>query len=302
MNIIFCSKKGAAPRSVHFTHWAHFLVPVVMVSLFAGGLLGLGYSVATSKAPTERVARWEVELKQQRLQIEEARNLTQANIDALTQRLGQLQGHVTRLNALGSKLVKMADIDASEFDFGSPPALGGPEEALADGALNAPDLVAAIDQLAAQIQDREQQLQVLDQVIMTRSLQKEVYPKGRPIVKGWTSSYYGVRSDPFTGKPAMHNGMDFAGKHGSDVVAVAGGVVTWSGKRWGYGNLVEINHGNGYVTRYAHNSEHLVEVGEAVKKGQIVARMGTSGRSTGPHVHFEVLHNGRHVDPAKFLN
>ncbi|HDP88539.1 MAG TPA: hypothetical protein ENN42_01040 [Thioalkalivibrio sp.] len=302
MNIIFCSKGGSAPRSIHFTHWAHFLIPAALVTALGGGMVGLGYYVGVNKAPTERVARWEDELKLQRLQIEEARTLTQANIDVLTQRLGQLQGHVTRLNALGTKLVKMADIDASEFDFGSPPALGGPEEALADASLSAPDLVAAIDQLAAQIQDREQQLQVLDQVILTRAVQQEVYPKGRPIVKGWTSSYYGVRTDPFSGKPSMHKGMDFAGKHGSDVVAVAGGVVTWSGKRWGYGNLVEINHGNGYVTRYAHNSEHLVEVGEAVKKGQAIAKMGTTGRSTGPHVHFEVLQNGKHVDPAKFLN
>ena len=302
MNIIFFTKGGATPRSMHFTHWAHFLIPVVLVMLMGTGLVGLGYYVGINKAPEERVARWEDELKLQRLQIEEARALTQANVDVLTQRLGQLQGHVTRLNALGSKLVKMADIDASEFDFQNPPALGGPEEALSDADMQAPDLVAAIDQLAAQIEDREQQLQVLDQVIMTHNLQNEVYPKGRPIVKGWTSSYYGVRTDPFSGKPAFHKGMDFAGKDGSDVIAVAGGVVTWSGKRWGYGNMVEINHGNGYVTRYGHNSEHLVDVGEAVKKGQVIARMGSSGRSTGPHVHLEVLHNGKHVDPAKFIN
>ena len=302
MNIIFFTKGGATPRSVHFSHWTHFLVPVVLLSALGGGLVGLGYYVGINKAPEERIARWEGELKLQREQIEEARMLTQANIDALTQRLGQLQGHVTRLNALGTKLVKMADIDPSEFDFGNPPAIGGPEEALTEESFSAPDLIAAIDQLALQIEDREHQLQVLDHVLMTHNLQNEIFPKGRPITKGWISSYYGVRSDPFSGKPQFHKGMDFAGKHGSDVIAVGGGVVTWSGPRYGYGNMVEINHGNGYVTRYGHNSENLVEVGEAVKKGQLIALMGTSGRSTGPHVHLEVLHNGRHVDPAKYIN
>ena len=138
-------------------------------------------------------------------------------------------------------------------------------------------------------------------MLMTRNLQAEVIPAGRPITRGWLSSYYGMRTDPFSGRRAHHSGIDFAGKMGSDVVTVAAGVVTYSGRRSGYGNLVEINHGKGYVTRYGHNSELLVEVGETVKKGQIIAKMGSSGRSTGPHVHFEVLVNGRAVDPKKYI-
>ncbi len=301
MNIIFFSKGGAAPRSVHFTHWSHFLIPVVLVAGFAALLLVGGYQVGLNKAPEERVARWEQELVLQRQQIESARQTTQANIDALTQRLGQLQGHITRLNALGNKLVKIADIDASEFDFGNPPALGGPEAGGEVAGSTAPDLVDAIEALAKQLEDRERQLQVLDHVIMSRNLQNEVFPAGRPIKKGWTSSYYGMRSDPFTGRPEFHKGMDFAGRKGSDVIAVGGGMVTWAGKRYGYGNLVEINHGNGYVTRYGHSEEVLVSEGQAVKKGQLIARMGSTGRSTGPHVHFEVLKNGKHVNPAKFI-
>jgi murein DD-endopeptidase MepM/ murein hydrolase activator NlpD len=147
----------------------------------------------------------------------------------------------------------------------------------------------------------EEQLDVLEEVIINRQLRKESKPRGRPIEKGWTSSYYGKRTDPFTGKLAMHKGMDFAGKAGSGVIAVASGVVTWSGDRYGYGQLVEINHGNGYATRYGHNAEILVEVGESIEKGQKIALMGSSGRSTGPHVHFEVLKNDRQVNPSKYV-
>ncbi|HEY9050177.1 MAG TPA: M23 family metallopeptidase, partial [Gammaproteobacteria bacterium] len=122
-----------------------------------------------------------------------------------------------------------------------------------------------------------------------------------PITRGWISSYYGMRTNPFTGKLQFHKGMDFASKSGSEVQAVAGGVITWSGKRYNYGNMVEVNHGNGYVTRYAHNKENLVKVGDTVKKGQAVASMGSTGRSTGPHVHFEVLKDGRQINPLKFV-
>jgi len=145
-------------------------------------------------------------------------------------------------------------------------------------------------------------MSVLETLMMNRNLQAEVMPAGRPITRGWLSSYFGIRTDPFNGRRVHHKGVDFAGKMGSDVVSVAAGVVTYSGKRSGYGNLVEINHGNGYSTRYGHSSELLVKVGDTVKKGQKVAKMGTSGRSTGPHVHFEVLLNGRAVNPKKYIH
>ena len=136
---------------------------------------------------------------------------------------------------------------------------------------------------------------------MGQNLTDRVYPQGRPVNSGWISSYFGKRTDPFTGKPANHTGIDFAGKLGDPVNAVAEGVVTWSGDRYGYGIMVEINHGNGYVTRYAHNSENLVAVGDEVKKGQTVALMGETGRATGPNLHFEVLRNGRRVNPVNFI-
>ena len=197
----------------------------------------------------------------------------------------------------------MAKLDGGEFNFSQSPAQGGP---VATSELSAemqvPDFMVSLKNLSQQLDDRNQQLSVLETLMMNRNLQAEVMPAGRPITRGWLSSYFGIRTDPFNGRRVHHKGVDFAGKMGSDVVSVAAGVVTYSGKRSGYGNLVEINHGNGYSTRYGHSSELLVKVGDTVKKGQKVAKMGTSGRSTGPHVHFEVLLNGRAVNPKKYIH
>ena len=158
-----------------------------------------------------------------------------------------------------------------------------------------------LDDLTSQIKDRERQLSVLESMISTRNLSRQIVPGGRPVTQGWISSYFGHRADPFTGRKAYHRGVDFAGPAGAQVVAVASGVVTYSKERFGYGKTVEINHGNGYVTRYAHNQKVLVGIGETVKKGQPIALIGSTGRSTGPHLHFEVLKQGRAVDPMSFV-
>jgi murein DD-endopeptidase MepM/ murein hydrolase activator NlpD len=198
-------------------------------------------------------------------------------------------------------LVKLADLDAAEFDFSSVPGVGGPDQSFGIVLGSAKDITGALDGLATQLQHRESQLRVLSQLIMSRNLQEEVFPAGWPIKKGWISSPYGKRKNPFSGDSEFHKGIDFAGKVGSDVIAVAGGVVTWAGKRHGYGRLVQIDHGNRLVTRYGHNKRMSVKVGDIVKKGQIIAKMGSTGRSTGPHVHFEVIKNGKKTNPYKFI-
>jgi murein DD-endopeptidase MepM/ murein hydrolase activator NlpD len=211
-----------------------------------------------------------------------------------------MQAHVNRIDALGQKLVKMAKIDNGEFDFDQTPALGGPESNTQ--TVDSSELHQAIDKLAKSLDDRENQLAVLEDLLLNRNLLKEVQPSGRPILNGWLSSYFGMRTHPITGKREMHKGIDFAGKLGGPVIAVAKGVVTFAGTRYGYGKVVDINHGNGYITRYAHNSNLLVSVGDTVEKGFQIAEIGSTGRSTGPHVHFEVLKNGRQVNPMKFIN
>jgi murein DD-endopeptidase MepM/ murein hydrolase activator NlpD len=214
-----------------------------------------------------------------------------------------MNAHVLRLDALGQRLTKMAGLDDGEFDFSAAPSQGGPEEPLAVADLEQlSGLVQAMDELGSQLDDRELKLNVLEDFLLNRKLRDEVHPEGRPVTAGYISSHFGNRTDPFTGRAAFHKGVDFAGREGAEVVAVASGVVIWSGDRYGYGQMVEINHGNGYVTRYAHNAENLVAVGDTVKRGETVAVMGSTGRATGPNLHFEVLHNGRVVNPLSYVN
>ncbi|QKT03038.1 M23 family metallopeptidase [Ectothiorhodospiraceae bacterium 2226] len=262
-----------------------------------------GYHWGANRAelsPEQVAAALHAELAEQRAQVEEVRRVAQENVNALARRLGQMQAHVIRLDALGHHLTQAAQLDGGEFDFENPPGIGGPESTIAE-AIPPHDFMKMLDDLALQIEDRSVQLGVLENLIMNRNLMAEVLPAGRPITSGWMSSSYGTRTDPFSGRRVYHNGVDFAGKEGSDVVALGSGVVTFAGRRGGYGKLVEINHGNGYVTRYAHHKEILVEVGETVKRGQVIALLGSTGRSTGPHVHLEVLRDGKVVNPIQYV-
>ena len=270
------------------------------IFLFSGYKLGLYYMQAN---PDDLMVAMQTEMEAQRLKIDDVTKNAEENMNALALRLGKLQAHVIRLDALGSRLTTMANLDNGEFDFSQSPAQGGPVSAHDNSTeIQVNDFMTSLNNLSTQLDDRNQQLSVLETMMMNRNLQAEVMPAGRPILKGWLSSYFGIRTDPFNGRRAHHSGIDFAGKMGSDIVTVAAGVVTYSGKRSGYGNLVQINHGNGYSTRYGHSRELLVKVGDTVKKGQVVAKMGSTGRSTGPHVHFEVLFNGRAVNPKKYIS
>jgi len=275
-----------------------FLVVLPLGLMYGGYELGVAHMRANPDALTREV---QSELVAQQTKIAATTRKAEDNLNALALRLGQLQAHVIRLDALGERLTTMAKLDKGEFDFEHEPAQGGPDSDAQSSPMEVPDFIAALNQLAVQLDDRGRQLSVLETMLMNRNLQAEVMPAGRPVKHGWLSSYFGMRTDPFTGRRAFHSGLDFAGKMGSDVMAVAAGVVTYAGKRSGYGNLVEINHGNGYSTRYGHNSKILVSVGQTIKKGQIIAKMGSTGRSTGPHVHFEVLINGHAVNPKRYI-
>jgi len=245
---------------------------------------------------------WARQIGEQKKDVERTRELAEQKLSAITLRIAELQARLVRLDALGERLTSMAKLDNGEFDFSRPPALGGPESELSGNSFTPPEFVDVISELANQIENRQHQLETLEALLENRKLKKELFIAGRPIKKGWMSSRYGRRADPFSGKIAWHAGVDFAGKEDADIVAVASGVVTISGSKHGYGALVEINHGNGFKTRYAHNKSNLVKVGDVVKKGQVVALMGSTGRSTGPHVHFEVFKNGRTVDPAAYIH
>lgn len=253
--------------------------------------------------PEAQVAQWESELGKQEDLLASTRSALQQNLDALALRIGQMNAQVVRLDALGSRLTQMAGLNDGEFDFDTVPSLGGPEALIVGANGNQLDgVVDTLDRLALQLSDRSRQLGVLENLLLNRKLADEVHPEGRPVSSGYISSRFGWRSDPFTGRRAFHEGIDFAGREGNDVVAVASGVVTWSGDRSGYGQMVEVNHGNGYATRYGHNSELLVNVGDTVKRGDVIAHMGKTGRATGPNLHFEVLRDGQQVDPLTVIN
>lgn len=305
MNVVIFGKGFGKPRQLSLSGPAAGLaaIAVAFVVLGAGFAGGYVYSSSTgSGVSNDELNVLTGELDAQRDNIAAIRQGNEDTLDALAIRIAQMNARMIRLDAVGRRLTEMADIDDAEFNFDSDPALGGPEEPMAAGSnVAVPEVLDAMTTLGYQLNNREAQLDVLETVLMNQNLKDRVYPQGRPVKSGWLSSYFGKRTDPFTGKPANHTGIDFAGKQGDEIVAVADGVVTWSGDRYGYGIMVEINHGNGYSTRYAHNSENLVSVGDEVKKGQLVARMGKTGRATGPNLHFEVLRNGSRVNPVNFI-
>ncbi len=305
MNVVIFGKGLGKPRQLSLSGplaaaGVLLIAGAVAAAAFAGGHW---YAAATgSGVSSEKLVGLVGELQQAREHIDTIRQENEDTLDAMAFRIAQMNARMIRLDALGRRLTDMANLEDGEFDFDELPAMGGPEEPVATGSnVAVPEVVEAMQTLDLQLDNREAQLGVLESVIANQNLKQRVYPQGRPVSSGWISSYFGKRTDPFTGKPANHTGIDFAGKAGADVIAVADGVVTWSSKRYGYGLMVEINHGNGYTTRYAHNSENLVAVGEEVKKGQIVAKMGETGRATGPNLHFEVLRDGRRMNPVNFI-
>ena len=306
MNIIIVGRRHGESKSIRLSTAAKHMVLGLLFALpMAMGAAGywLAERFTGEVALDPNAARaWERDLDQQRQEIQDLRDQSDREMAALTVRLAELQGRVLRLDAVGERLVDVAGIATDEFDFGSAPAVGGPVSLLSESSYHVPDFSDALRELSDRIDSREQQLAVLDDLIAANKLSEDTFVAGTPISKGWMSSRFGYRADPFTGRSTWHAGVDFAGKEGSDIISVAAGVVTYAGDRYGYGQLVEVNHGNGYKTRYAHCKEIKVSVGDVVRKGDLIAAMGSTGRSTGPHVHFEVYKNGRSVDPAAYIH
>jgi murein DD-endopeptidase MepM/ murein hydrolase activator NlpD len=304
MNVVVFSQ-GRGGRSRHF-NLAH-PVTLGVLGVLVLGILGTAFAIGMQLGQrsgqslgSREADRWTRILGEQKAEIADLKARVQERVDAMAIRIGQLDAHVIRIDALGKRLTQMANIDRREFNFDDEPPTGGPEGEDEGVSFQLPDLSSSLHQLEQRVDLRDAQLSALENVIQARNLTAAIKPEGRPVAQGFISSYFGERDDPFTGHEAFHKGVDFAGSAGEPVVAVAAGVVTWAGERSGYGTLVEVSHGKGYVTRYAHNERTLVAVGETVTRGQPIALMGSTGRSTGPHVHFEVLRNGRQVNPLSF--
>jgi len=306
VNIVIFPRDRARPVSFRLRPWLAAVAIALILAGIVGNLFWLRYTTAGldvfAAAPSAQSLQLRAEIAEQKSVLNALRAQAASDSTAVGRRLASMQARFMRLEAVGERLTEVAGLVDGEFSFGQPAAVGGPEEmAFASQEGLSADFATQLDRLSRELASRETELDVLDGLLATRKLADERSPRPRPITWGWLSSPYGSRVDPITGRPGWHAGVDFAGEEGSSVVAVAGGVVTHAGTRYGYGELVEINHGDGYVTRYGHHKEVVVKVGDVVKKGEQIGLMGSTGRSTGPHVHFEVLKNGKAENPAAFL-
>lgn len=305
MNIILVSAARRLPRNIDLADARTRLKLVAVAALVATFFMGAGAVLAMiAGSPGDRLAAevrgLRAQLGQQRGELADVRVDSQREVNALALKLGELEAQSMRLNALGERLAEMGRLDDGEFDFDQSPAMGGPEGD-EDAAMLPPSLTSGIDRLSQRFERQEAQLKVLQDLLLDHKVAASQRPSGMPVNSGYISSYFGSRIDPLNGHGAFHRGIDFAAPRGTPIHAVAEGVVTYAGTRNGYGNVVEVDHGNGYVTRYAHASRLLVHAGERVHVGSKIAVVGSTGRSTGTHCHFEVWLHGKVVNPLAYV-
>lgn len=262
--------------------------------------MAAGYLVGVEWARETMRVQWRAEIDEQQRRLAEDSAAWNAELALLTSRVGLFEARLTRLDVLGGQLVELYGLDPGEFNFAEEPGIGGAGSAAEHpiGDLREPSLLG---RLRARVETHELQLAILKEILDKSDLAQGMKPLGWPVTRGWLSSNFGYRISPFTGNRERHVGVDIAGVEGTPVYAIASGVVTYARRFKNYGNTVEIDHGNNYSTRYAHNQVNLVAAGQTVKQGDMIALLGNTGRSTGPHLHFEVLKNGRQINPRKYL-
>lgn len=299
MNVIIAANFLRSPKKLAFDQpkvaaTALGAVTLVLGLAFTAGFLARG----ADGAARAEIAKLQAEFDQQARELAAARDEAQLEVNAIAARVGELQAQANRLNALGDRLTQVGKLKDGEFNFNELPGQGGAESA---EDVPAGDLLSSLDALEAQFAHSGRQLSVLESMLFNQKLENKRTPAGMP-APGYISSRYGGRNDPFGRGRAHHAGIDIDANSGDPVTAAAEGVVSFSGVRSGYGNVVEIDHGNGYKTLYAHNSANMVRSGDIVRAGQQIAKVGSTGRSTGSHLHFEVLLNGRQVNPRQYLD
>lgn len=305
MQIILVSRARKLPQTLDLANrrlrWKLFAVAsvAVLACMSAGVALALLVASPRDRSLAE-IHALQQEIGQQKAQLGTVREDARRGLDALAVKLGQLQAQSTRLNALGERLAEVGKLDSGEFNFDQQPAVGGVEDASGTAYALPPSLDSGINQLAGQFDRQQAQLSALQSLLLDAKIESNLKPTGMP-VPGYISSYFGVRADPFDGHSARHTGIDISTPLGTAVHTVAEGMVTFAGVRSGYGKVIEIDHGNGYMTRYAHNSALEARPGQHVQVGDVIAKAGSTGRSTGSHVHFEVWYDGRVVNPLAFV-
>jgi len=300
MNIILVSSDLAKSRTLTLTG-GHLSLLMGAFLLFACLLAtGINYLVIrhADKINSPELHSWLVNLQQEENQ--KTQSYLRENLNAMAVRLGQMQAQLLRLDTLGERLAKLSGIKPQEFLFGQPPGQGGALVTVpADGSLSS--LNKQIDSVSQMLEDRTDKLGALDSMLLQDRIKKKMLPSITPVEGTWNSSGYGWRIDPFTGQNAFHEGVDFMAVSGTPIIAAAGGVVVFSDYHPEYGNMVEVDHGNDFISRYAHASKRLVNLGQVVLRGQKIAEVGSTGRSTGSHLHFEVRLKGLPQNPRNFL-
>lgn len=302
MNIIIVSDKLGASKTIILDTRRIALVVLAWLAVPVLLAAGLFYLALTRSVDIDNPFLRSLIVKAQQDQLEKSHAYLQANLDAMAVKLGQMQAQVARMEALGERLVKLSGLNPKEFRFDQPPGQGGAESAIPSHSFSQRELQRQIDRLSASLEDRSDRLTVLEAMYNEKRLNNIAVPSLPPVEGVAYSSNFGWRIDPFNGHQAFHEGVDFTTETGTPVRAAAGGVVVYSQfNNSGYGNSIEIDHGNGMVSRYAHLSKMDVKEGDIVLRGQRIGLVGSTGRSTGPHLHFEIRIGGAPQNPANYL-
>jgi murein DD-endopeptidase MepM/ murein hydrolase activator NlpD len=300
VQIIFVDRRLARARTIDVS-------PRLIVAAASSFLLAIMLAVVGLYAVTFRIgAEFRVPVIRDLIGFvmrdEVARNeqFVRDNVSALARRMGEMQAQLMRLDALGERIAKTAGIRPEEFNFKELPGRGGPAP-VGGRAMTLDELNSEMERISKGVSNRQDYMDVIQSELMAAQVRRALLPQNTPVMEGFVGSGYGMRSDPFNGQLAMHAGVDFAAPIGTPIFAAAGGVVISAELHPVFGNAVTIDHGNDLSTLYAHASKLVVKVGDIVKRGQKVAEVGTTGRSTGPHLHFEVHVKGQPQNPARFL-
>jgi murein DD-endopeptidase MepM/ murein hydrolase activator NlpD len=301
MNIILVSERLAKARTLTVGLPQVALLGIALVSAVVVAAAAMNYLMLRVASDFQIPYLQTMLLSAQQEQHEKAQSYLRENLNAMAVKLGQMQAQLVRLDTLGERLTKLAGFKPQDLVFNELPGRGGAISSLPSQDLSLGDFTRQLDLLTRQLDDRGDKLGILESLFTLDSAKKKLVPTMLPVEGGWYSSNYGWRIDPFTGQRAFHEGIDFIAEQGTPIFAAAGGVVVFSDFHPQYGNMIEIDHGNDLVSRYAHASRRLVRLGEVVLRGAKIAEVGGTGRATGPHLHFEVRQRGAPANPVQFL-
>lgn len=301
MNIILVSTKFAKAKTLTLT--STHLMLLASGFLFSSMLMAIAINYVSLRYAhrIDNPILRPLVLNIQQEEHQKAQLYLRDSLNAMAVRMGQMQAQLLRLDSVGARLAELSGIKSQEFMFNQMPGQGGTVTNLPSKDVSFMEVSNKIQEMALILNDRADKLDALDSMLMQDRLKKKMLPSVMPIASRWYSSGFGIRSDPFTGRSVFHEGVDFSATVGTPIVAAAGGVVVYSDYHPEYGNMIDIDHGNDFVSRYAHASKRLVKKGQVVVRGQKIAEVGSTGRSTGPHLHFEVRHKGLAQNPSRFL-